>query len=307
MDSINDFLFYRHLEEVLDKTKLTRDGYMELIPKRFYAEGSCLVRPAGTKIVVSATDLTFRHTIEHIVREQPEYFCISLCSGTVRGIGGGYLKKDSIYRQHCRAGFCHSGVGITFLPDFLDVVLNSHRGISFDELVCAFTALRDLPLLPDATVLLKQIGGASFRGDIGNLWIEAKVLELIAIVLDWYRRRTTQAQPYLKENDKAGIIEAMRYAEEHFSGPVTLEVLAKQAAMSVSKFTAAFKTHTGMSAASYIRRLRMDKAMGLLKNTEAPLGDIAAMVGYKHHARFSTLFREQFGVMPSSFRKSAVP
>jgi two-component system response regulator YesN len=73
--------------------------------------------------------------------------------------------------------------------------------------------------------------------------------------------------------------------------------------MSISKFTAAFKIHTGISAASYIRRIRMDKAMYLLKNTSAPLGDISGMVGYKHHSRFSTLFREQFGIAPGMFRK----
>jgi AraC-like DNA-binding protein len=100
-----------------------------------------------------------------------------------------------------------------------------------------------------------------------------------------------------------GIAEAVCYAEKHFSGPLTLEVLAKQAAMSISKFTAAFKTHTGLSAAAYVRRLRMDQAMFLLKKTAAPLSDIAGMVGYKHQSQFSTLFRKQFGVMPSEFRK----
>jgi two-component system response regulator YesN len=95
----------------------------------------------------------------------------------------------------------------------------------------------------------------------------------------------------------------MRYAGEHLSVPLTLEALSRQAAMSMSKFTAAFRTHTGLSAAAYIRRIRMDKAMELLKNTSAPLSDIAGMVGYKHQSRFSTLFREQFGLMPSEFRK----
>jgi transcriptional regulator GlxA family with amidase domain len=109
--------------------------------------------------------------------------------------------------------------------------------------------------------------------------------------------------PPLKEQDQLGIAEAIRYAEEHLSGPLTLQALARQAAMSMSKFTAAFKTHTGLSPACYIRRLRMDQAMYLLKNTTAPLSDIAGIVGYKHQSRFSTLFREQFGVMPSEFRK----
>ncbi|MDR2371387.1 MAG: AraC family transcriptional regulator [Treponema sp.] len=194
-------------------------------------------------------------------------------------------------------------MGILFPPDFFDTFLNSRYGISPDEVVRAIDALGKFPLIPDAAVILKQIGGASFTGDVGNIWIEAKALELISVILDWHRRRERTAAPPLREQDRLGIAEAVHYAEEHFSGPLTLEVLAKQAAMSLSKFTALFRTHTGLSAASYIRRLRMDHAMHLLKNTAAPLSDIAGMAGYKHQSRFSTLFREQFGVTPSEFRK----
>jgi AraC-like DNA-binding protein len=303
MDSIVDMLFLRHLYGLLEKTKITGDGYMELVLKRSYGEGSCLLKPIGKTIIVSTTDITFRRENGHIARDQPEYFYISFSHRTMRGIVGSHVKKNGIYCQHHKAGYCHSGVGVSFLPDFFDPILNSRHGISPDELVRAFNALHCFPLIPDAALILKQIGEASFNGDIGNLWIEAKILELVAIVLDWYRRHNAEAQPSLKENDQAGIAEAMQYTVEHYSEPLTLEILAKQAAMSISKFTAAFKTHTGISAAAYIRRIRMDKAMDLLKNTSAPLGDIAGIVGYKHHSNFSSFFLEQFGVTPSEFRK----
>jgi AraC-like DNA-binding protein len=95
----------------------------------------------------------------------------------------------------------------------------------------------------------------------------------------------------------------MCYAEEHFSSPLTLTALARQAAMSMSKFTSAFKTHSGLSAAGYIHRLRMDKAMDIVKNTSCPLTEAADAAGYKHYTSFSTAFREQFGVTPGEFRK----
>jgi two-component system response regulator YesN len=73
--------------------------------------------------------------------------------------------------------------------------------------------------------------------------------------------------------------------------------------MSMSKFTAAFKTHTGLPAAGYIHRLRMDKALDIVKNTSCPLEEAADAAGYKHYTSFSTAFREQFGVTPGDFRK----
>jgi AraC-like DNA-binding protein len=304
LDSLIETLFIHRLSKdgLLKNTKITEDGHIELIPKRSYAEGTHLVKPAGKSLVVSVPNLSYRQPINYTIGNQPEYFRIGLCRG-VHSIMGGHTEKDKTYRSHAPAGFAQCEAGVLFLPEFFDVFLNSRHGISLDEIVQAISALGKLPMIPDAAVILKQIGEASFTGDVGNIWIEAKALELVSVVLDWHRRLAAATVPPLREDNRLGIAEAIRYAGEHFSGPLTLKVLAQQAAMSIRKFTTVFKMHTGLSAASYIRRLRMDQAMHLLKNTTAPLGDIAGMVGYKHQSRFSTLFREQFGVMPSEFRK----
>jgi AraC-like DNA-binding protein len=305
MHSISEMLFLRHLSKygLLERTKITRDGYMELLPRRSYVEGTCLLKPAGKSLVVSVANLNYRQPIEQIIRDQPEYFYISLCRGSTQGVAGAHIGKGKIYQQHNSPRLDHSGIGLSFLPEFFDAFLNSRHGISPDEIVQAIDALGRLPLIPDAAVILKQIGEASFTGDVGNIWIEAKALELVSVILDWYRQHATAAALPLEEHDRLGIAEAIRYAEEHLSGPLTLQALAQQAAMSMSKFTASFKIHTGLSAACYVRRFRMDKAMYLLKNTTTPLRDIAGLVGYKHYSRFSTLFREQFGVTPGVFRK----
>jgi AraC-like DNA-binding protein len=272
---------------------------MEVIPRRSYGEGTGLLKPAGKSLLVSATNLNYRRPIEHSPLYRPEYFHIVLCQGTMRGIGGAHI--SNAYSRRTPAGFSHRSVGVSFLPDFFETFFGSRYGVSQDELLQALDALGRFPLIPDAAVILQQIGGASFAGAIGNVWLEAKTVELISVVLDWQRRLA--AGPPLKEADRLGILEAIRYVEEHSSGTLTLAALARQAAMSMSKFTAAFRAHTGFSPAVYIRRIRMHKAMDLLQNTGAPLGDIAGMVGYKHQSRFSSLFREQFGIMPSEFRK----
>ncbi|MDR1239118.1 MAG: AraC family transcriptional regulator [Treponema sp.] len=307
MDSIiGDLLLAqlrRYESDHLEKIKLTRDGHIELITRRSCGEGTCLLKPAGKNLSVSVTNLTYRQPIEHISKDLPRYFHIALCRGTMRGIGGAHIEKGGIYRQRRPAGFSHCGVGVSFLSEFFDTFIGSRYHISPDELIQAIDALRGFPLIPEAVIILKQIGEASFTGDIGNVWIEAKTLELISVIMDWHRRPKTGARPPLDEQDQAGIAAALRYAGERFSRPLPLEALAKQAAMSTSKFTALFKRHTGLSAACYIHRLRMEKAMNAVKNTSCPLGEVAGAVGYKHYTSFSTAFREHFGVAPSEFRK----
>jgi AraC-like DNA-binding protein len=306
MDALIEMLFLSRMstDDILGTAKITGEGHLKLLPRRGYAEGSCLVKQAGKSLVISATNLNIRQPVKHTVKDPFDYFLIGLCRGSIRGIGGSYIEKDKTYSQNLPAGFAHWAVGLSFLPEFFDTFLNSRHGVSQDEITRAINALGKLPLIPDAAVILKQIGDASFTGGAGNVWIEAKALELVSVIMDWHKRVTAMVSPPPPhEYDRQGIAEAIRYAEEHISGPLSLEALARKAAMSVSKFTVAFRTHTGLSAAAYVRRFRMDKAMELLKNSSAPLGDIAGMVGYKHQSRFSTLFREQFGVMPSEFRK----
>jgi AraC-like DNA-binding protein len=304
MNSISEWLLSNPFSWLWERKKLARDGHIELSAKRPHAEGTYLFKPAGKSLGVSLTNLSIRQPLEYITSELPAHSYISLSCGPVRGIAGGNLEKGKDYRMHYKPGLTYCRVvGLLLLPEFFDTFLNSRYGISPDEIARAIEALGKSPLIPNAAMILKQIGEASFTGDVGNIWIEAKALELVSVVLDWHRRLSSMPDPPLKEHDRQRINEAICYAEKHFADPLTLEVLAKQAAMSLSKFIAVFKTHTGLSAASYVRRIRMDKAMDMLKNTSAPLKDIAGMVGYKHRTRFSVLFREHFGVAPGEFRK----
>jgi AraC-like DNA-binding protein len=306
MDTIIDMLFLPHLFKYgfVEKAKCTEDGTIGFALQRSYGEGTYLMKPVGKSLAVSVTDFRYRQPVE-LVWEQPKYFHISLWCGSGRQGMLGHIGTNDVYRQNCPAGFCHSGIGVSFLPDFFDTFLGLRHGISRDELTQALAALNRFAPPPDAVVVLKQIGDVPRYGHAGNAWFEAKILELVSLVLDWHKGLATTARPPIKEHDREGIAESLRYAGDHFAGPLTLEAMAKQAAMSMSKFTLTFKMHTGLSAACYIRRIRMEKAMYLIKNTSDPLGEIATSVGYKRHASFSAAFREEFGIAPVTFRKKS--
>jgi AraC-like DNA-binding protein len=198
-------------------------------------------------------------------------------------------------------------VEVFFLPEFIETFISSRHGISPVELEDALTGLCALPFIPEAVIILDQIDNAAFRDGIetmrGNMWIEAKSLELFSVILNWHRERKALSSPPVNEQDRLCITQSLRYAEEHISEPLALRDLAKQAAMSKSKFTFVFKNHTGLSATEYVRHLRMEKALKLVKNTSAPLGEIAALVGYKKHSNFSRVFKTRYGVTPETLRK----
>ena len=54
-----------------------------------------------------------------------------------------------------------------------------------------------------------------------------------------------------------------------------------------------------------LTRIRMEKARGLLRQTQKSLLDIAAETGYQSEAAFSRNFRQAFGESPGRFRRQA--
>jgi hypothetical protein len=223
MNSIIDRFLSSPFSWLWERRKLARDGHIELSTKRPYAEGSYLYKPAGRSLMVSVTSLSIRQPIEYTASDLPEYSYISLSPGPMRSIAGASIEKDKVYRHHYPAGFTYcEAVGVLFLPKFFDTFLNSRHGISPDEIAQAIEVLGKFPMISDAAMILKQIGKASFTGDVGNIWIEAKALELVSVVLDWYRRLAAVAPP--RSRNMTGRESPKRYAmrKSIFPSPLPL-------------------------------------------------------------------------------------
>jgi AraC family transcriptional regulator len=104
--------------------------------------------------------------------------------------------------------------------------------------------------------------------------------------------------------DYPACIEAvLRYIREHLHEPLDRETLAAVAGFSVPHFHRVFSAHTGESAISYVRRLRLERAGRKLRMGALDITEVALAAGYDSHAAFSKAFRQQFGVSPSEFRQ----
>ncbi len=85
----------------------------------------------------------------------------------------------------------------------------------------------------------------------------------------------------------------------------TLASLAEAVAMSRSAFAARFTELAGMPAMQYLTRWRMQLAESWLKESDAPLADIAARLGYQSEAAFNRAFKKCMGVSPGVARRKS--
>lgn len=97
---------------------------------------------------------------------------------------------------------------------------------------------------------------------------------------------------------------ALRYIEEYYHQPLTLEVLAQQLNVTEQYTCLLFQQSLGIRPFEYVTRVRIQKAKKLLlKNSQISVQDIARQVGYEHPSYFIKRFKEQENVTPTVFRK----
>ncbi|MBO9598985.1 MAG: helix-turn-helix transcriptional regulator, partial [Cohnella sp.] len=63
-----------------------------------------------------------------------------------------------------------------------------------------------------------------------------------------------------------------------------------------------YKLETGESLGDYIIRVRMEKALYLLKSTNKKIYEITSELGYQNPQYFSKMFRKYYGMTPNEYR-----
>ncbi len=103
----------------------------------------------------------------------------------------------------------------------------------------------------------------------------------------------------------AAVARALDRIHGDYREALSVEQLAEENAMSVSSFHRAFKRVTGDSPLRYLKKIRLDKAKGLLVHEGLRVNAAAYEVGYESPSQFSREFKRYFRVPPSEARTLA--
>lgn len=129
-------------------------------------------------------------------------------------------------------------------------------------------------------------------------------------VSDWFMH--TEVRPPIGPQ-RAGLVErigshspplldTVAAMESHLADPLTLAQLARIGGVSPRHLGRLFQAHLGHSVMGYYRRLRLERARSLLRNSALPLTQIALATGFANSAHFSRVYSEAFGQPPSHYR-----
>lgn len=133
-------------------------------------------------------------------------------------------------------------------------------------------------------------------------YLQLKVQELLLYLMDFQpgQRELTQ---YVTQQTEL-IREIQQQLTQHLDRRWTIEEISKQYLINTSTLKEVFKAVYGLPIATYMKEYRVRQAMKLLRETDAPVSEIADMVGYRTQGKFSEAFRDVTHMLPTEYRKS---
>ncbi len=97
------------------------------------------------------------------------------------------------------------------------------------------------------------------------------------------------------------------WALQHLDQPLDLAALASHARMSVRTFTRRFRDETGLSAAQWLNRHRVERARYLLETTDLTVDEVARQSGFATAVSLRQHLHGAVGVAPLVYRRTFRP
>ena len=98
----------------------------------------------------------------------------------------------------------------------------------------------------------------------------------------------------------------MKQSDVYTTPDTNHETLARLLGTNTTYLYTALRECAGLTPADFINRYRIRHAAKLLTQTDTPVGLIIEQSGITNRSTFNRLFREQYSMSPSEFRKAAI-
>ncbi|HKB92273.1 MAG TPA: AraC family transcriptional regulator [Opitutaceae bacterium] len=135
--------------------------------------------------------------------------------------------------------------------------------------------------------------------------------DLTTMLLTVLLMRIRQAEPTRRRNHvppvAPGLIMQVNQLAQRKGEPLSVKEMANSLGISASHLRARFRASCGVSLGRHLRRLRLEKACGLLRLSQNRVSEVAELCGFTSIYSFSRAFSTAYGISPLSYRHGDRP
>jgi transcriptional regulator GlxA family with amidase domain len=124
----------------------------------------------------------------------------------------------------------------------------------------------------------------------------------LAVILSRLRQRGHKRVPRRKNVGTPQLVSRVNKLAQGSTVALSIQDIADSLGISASHLRERFRASCGVSLGRHLRRLRLEKACGLLRLTDRRISEIADQCGFASIYSFSRAFREAYGVPPRKYR-----
>jgi AraC-like DNA-binding protein len=172
----------------------------------------------------------------------------------------------------------------------------------FDRSIFRLTGERDVP------AQIRRAGGGSLwyalftpplgRSRLARSWAEAMVHSRPRITMLGQMPVTEVLAPSRGGLPPVLAQRVCEFIEAHLDEKIGLEALAAIAGLSTHHFARAFHQSVGIPPHSYLLSRRLERAERMVRETQLPLSEIAAITGFSDQSHLARHFRRRTGMSP---------
>lgn len=208
-------------------------------------------------------------------------------NGTILNEGEMYIYRPNEPQEYISLSDNYRHYWIHFTGKAADMLF---KGSEYNVIRSSFT--KQFENFCKETVRIHSMPNISYQQ---TMITESKLVSLLASI-------SNELETVTDSRDKR-IEKVMRYIQENPDKSLTNQQYAEMINMSKFYFIRRFNDIVGTTPQKYRLNILLEKSLLLLEDSSIRISEIASELGFEDTYYFSKLFKKQFGVSPSKYRK----
>lgn len=151
--------------------------------------------------------------------------------------------------------------------------------------------------------IVNAILNSNYHGDIQKAYLKVKVTELLFHIM---ALPSGKKDVLIKLNESVidKLHEAKKFIEDNYAQHYSISKIARKYGMNVTSFKNGFHHEFGIGPFGFLVKIRMVKAIELVKENRLAINLIADLMGYKSFGSFIKAFKKRYDCTPGQMRNT---